>query len=432
MAFVTNTNQRVFYATQGVAVGDRGGTTLQDSPARATSQDSTDKLTVVHGLQSIGVTTNFNLEQIFELGQLALYENREDIPEIEVAFEKVMDGYSLIYHLGTNDATNATLTGRADARADVRMVVGYATEDNIVAGSTNSGVAELYCSGMYVSNVSYNLATDGNFTESTTFVGNDKQWITGAAGEAAGVLVEANGTINSVFTDSVFSDDAPIGVGSSVLRRENVVIGHDGKELGISGSGNMFRTVVPNFIEGSTISSAASISDWGVSGSATDINISKQCGTGLATNASVITDGGTLYLNSFSCSVDLGREAINQMGKRVPYYRYVSFPVDVTADLEVVAVGGDNIDAAEEAQNLSNHSIQVVLDDSTVIQLGNKNKTASVTYGGGDAGGGNATITYSMTNSNDFVILHSGDPILAPTRVGPTGYYKNYFSETVL
>lgn len=120
------------------------------------------------------------------------------------------------------------------------------------------------------------------------------------------------------------------------------------------------------------------------------------------------------------------------MGKRTPYYRYVSFPVDVTADIEVVAVGGDNINAAEEAQNLSNHSIQFVLDDSTVIQLGNKNKTTSVSYGGGDAGGGNATITYSMTNSNDFVILHSGDPLADPTRVGPSGYFKNYFSEITL
>jgi hypothetical protein len=428
MAFPTNTNKRVFYATQGVAVGDRGATTLQDSPAGSTAQDSTGKLTIVHGLQSLGVTTNFNLEQIFELGQLSLYENREDIPEIEVTFEKLLDGYSLVYHLGTNDATNATLTGRADARCDVRAIIGYATEDNIVAGSTNSGVAELYCSGMYVSSVSYNLATDGNFTESTTFVGNDKAWLTGASTDPYGtILVAANGTINSAFSSSVFSDDAPIGVGNSVLRRENVVIGADGKELGMVGSGAIFRTVVPNFIEGNTTVGGT----WGVSGTATSPNASN-IGTGLGTNASIIPTDGTLYVNSFSCSVDLGREAINQMGKRTPYYRYVSFPVDVTADIEVVAVGGDNINAAEEAQNLSNHSIQFVLDDSTVIQLGNKNKTTSVSYGGGDAGGGNATITYSMTNSNDFVILHSGDPLADPTRVGPSGYFKNYFSEITL
>ena len=409
MAFPTNTNQRVFYATQGVAVGDRGATTLQNSPAAAATQDSTGKLTIVHGLQSLGVTTNFNLEQIFELGQLSLYEQREDIPDIEVTMEKILDGYALVYHLGTNDATNATLTGRADARADIRAVIGYATEDNIQQGGTNSGVAELYVSGGYISSVSYSLATDGNFTESTTFVGNDKAWLTGNGVPFGTILVESNGTINSAFSTAVFGNDAPVGVGSSVLRRENVVIGADGKTLGST----VFRTVVPSFIEGATAGATGVVGAVG--------------GTGLSTNCSIIPEDGTLYINSFSCSVDLGRESINQMGKRAPYYRYVSFPVDVTSDIEVVAVGGDNINAAEESQNLSDHSIQFVLDDSTVLQLGNKNKVTSVSYGGGDAGGGNATITYSMTNSNDFVVLHSGEPLADASRVGPAQYFKNYF-----
>jgi len=65
-----------------------------------------------------------------------------------------------------------------------------------------------------------------------------------------------------------------------------------------------------------------------------------------------------------------------------------------------------------------------VLDDTTVLQLGNKNKLTSISYGGGDAGGGNATITYSFTNSNDFVVLHSGDP--ASIDVGD--YWKNHFA----
>jgi hypothetical protein len=58
------------------------------------------------------------------------------------------------------------------------------------------------------------------------------------------------------------------------------------------------------------------------------------------------------------------------------------------------------------------------------MQLGKKNKLTSVSYGGGDAGGGNATITYSFTNSNDFVILHSGDPIALTAG----NYFKNWFA----
>ena len=43
--------------------------------------------------------------------------------------------------------------------------------------------------------------------------------------------------------------------------------------------------------------------------------------------------------------------------------------------------------------------------------LGNKNKLSSVTYGGGDAGGGNATVTYSYSTFNDFTVVHWADQI---------------------
>ena len=76
MAYKTNNNNRVFYATQGVAIGDINATSVVDSwEAGDSLLNASDKLVIMHGLQSIGVSTNFNLEQIFELGQLSLYEN---------------------------------------------------------------------------------------------------------------------------------------------------------------------------------------------------------------------------------------------------------------------------------------------------------------------------------------------------------------------
>lgn len=393
MAYPTNTNKRVFYATQAVAVGDIGATGVKDSwqPSLGANFVGDGNVIIAHGLQSIGVSTNFNLEQIFELGQLSLYENYEEVPEIEVTFEKILDGYSLMYHLGTVDAASPTLPGRGNARADVRMAVGFDTNDNMASGD-NSGVAELYCSGMYISSVSYSLATDGNFTESTTFVGNDKQWISGT--ESGGLLTDGNGGLNAALSTGVFGNDAPVGADNSILRRQNVVIGSGGVTYG---SGN-FKTEVPNILEG------------GASGS--------------LTNSKYIIEGSGPYLQSLSISCDLGRENIQQLGKKAPYYRYVSFPVDVICEIEVTATAGDNVDAAEEEKNLSDHSIQIVLDDSTVFQLGRKNKLTSVSYGGGDAGGGNATITYSFTNSNDLVVLHSGDP----ASMQSADYWKNWFA----
>ena len=393
MAYPVNTNNRVFYATQAVAVGDMGATGVVDSWQPGDSElNGSGKMMIAHGLQSIGITTNFNLEGIFELGQLSLYENYEEVPDIEVTFEKLLDGYSLMYHLGTVNATSPTLTGRGNARADVRMAVGFDTKD-YMSKDTNTGVAELYCSGLYISSVSYNLSTDGNFTESTTFVGNDKQWFTGT--DSSGVLTNSNGVLDDALGTGVFGSDAPVGVDNSVLRRQNLVIGTDGRIYG----GTPFTTQVPNIV-----------TETGVAGN--------------LTNSVYITEASGPYIQSASISVDLGRENIQQLGKKAPYYRYVSFPVDVTCDIEITATGGDNVDASEEAKNLLDHSIQFVLDDSTVIQLGKKNKLTSVSYGGGDAGGGNATITYSFTNSNDFVILHSGDPM----PLTAANYFKNWFA----
>jgi hypothetical protein len=130
-----------------------------------------------------------------------------------------------------------------------------------------------------------------------------------------------------------------------------------------------------------------------------------------ATGAGILNTTNA-HIQSFTCSVDLGRESINQLGTKTPYNRYVTFPTEVTSAIEVIAIAGDNVDALEDTRsNLSNHEICIALKDSTVIHLGKTNKISSITYGGGDAGGGNASITYNFSNFNDMVVLHSGDPI---------------------
>ena len=388
MAFNPNANKRVFYATQGVAIGDMGATSVKDAWGNgdAATFVGSGNMIIMHGLQSIGVNTNFSLEAVQELGQLSIYENVEEVPDIEATFERLLDGYTMAYHAATIRSQNPTLSGRADARADLRMVVGL--ETNAAVASGQSLAAELYCSGMYWSSVSINLPTDGNFTESLTLVGNNKKWITADTG--VGILLGASGLVNGAFA---FGNDSPQSPDGGVLRRNNFL---PGSGTVVRGSGN-FVTVVPDFITG--------VSNNGSLIAATGASSFKNCGT---------INTADVHIQSISFSVDAGREAINQLGTYAPYYRYVNFPVNVTTEIQVIAVGGDNIDAVENVPtggNLSNHTIQVCLDDSTVIQVGNKNKLTSVSYGGGDAGGGNAAITYSMQNNNDFVVLHSGDPM---------------------
>ena len=71
-------NQRIFYACQAVAITGRGG--------------EVHAANVVKGLQSVGMSSTFTLDQVFEMGQIEIYENIEEVADIEVTLEKVIDG----------------------------------------------------------------------------------------------------------------------------------------------------------------------------------------------------------------------------------------------------------------------------------------------------------------------------------------------------
>ena len=138
MATTNLSNDRVFYATQAVAIAPRG-----------TAPENYTGVHAAHGVQSIGITTNFNLEQVFELGQLEIYENVEGIPDVEVTMEKVLDGYPLLYHMATTgvggEAVAADATGvflpRSKKRCDVRLGIYEEEKGNNVAQSAASGVS---------------------------------------------------------------------------------------------------------------------------------------------------------------------------------------------------------------------------------------------------------------------------------------------------
>ena len=127
------------------------------------------------------------------------------------------------------------------------------------------------------------------------------------------------------------------------------------------------------------------------------------------------------HLSSVSVSTDLGREELFELGTRQPYARVVTFPIEVTCDIEMISLSGDMINAFADGcgnddpctgivDNLTNQIIRVATCEGTRIYLGTKNKLASVNYGGGDAGGGNVSVTYSYTNFNDCTVMHPEDP----------------------
>lgn len=184
-------NNRVFYASQGVSVGG----------------------TVVQGAQSVGITTNFNLEQAFQLGQLALYDNISLDPEVEITVSKVLDGESTIWTLACGGGT------LVDNANDVTTVVVGIGSDTSASLSSTSAIT---CTGMYVSSLSYTFPVDGNLTEEITFIGNAK---------ALSGSVSAPGTTSN-----------------TVLRRQNV---------------NIAGSTIPTEVSGKNITSISISADLG-------------------------------------------------------------------------------------------------------------------------------------------------------------------------
>jgi hypothetical protein len=321
---------RIYYACQSVLINGPSGTLLTKNP----TYDN------VQGLQSVGINTNFNLEPVYQMGQIELYDNYEEIPEVEITLSKVLDGYPTIYSMAMGSGSLASL---ANNRCAVKMLLFQDT--NIAA--TGTPIAAVECSPAYLSSVSYKFPTEGNFTEDVTIVSNDKTW-----------------TASQVAADSTLQQSSP-DAGVGILRR------------GLWNKASVLPTGDSSVA--STLSSASG---------------------GIATGSKI---------NNVTVSMNLGREQIRELGSRTPYYRYIKFPVEVTTEIEVPAVGGDLVGIAGSSnascnnpKALTNKQIVIKLCDGTVIDLGSKNKLTSVNFTGGDTGGSNATITYSYTTYSEF------------------------------
>jgi hypothetical protein len=356
-------------------------------------------------VQSVGITTNFNLEQAFELGQIQIYENIEGTPDVEVTMEKVIDGDALLYHLASPAATSAGLVGRSKERCDVALGIwndGFDYVGEQGAGNDDQPQVQVDMSGMYISSISYSIPVDGMATESITLVGNHKAW-----------LKDANTNLNPAGND--FGSDSPTSSGlGGIQRRENVMLSN---------------CVFPRDINGTN-------------------------GSGLGNGYDSSNKIPRVHFQSFNVSTDFSREDIMELGRKAPYYRATTFPIEVSCEIEMIAVSGDFIGAYEygdpalfddganatlaSGNNTREEVIMLTLENATCFDLGSKNRLASVSYGGGDATGGNVSITYSFTNFNDLDVLSSGDPALAalggtmnytPTQSGNVGIGKGTFNK---
>lgn len=330
---------RIFYAVQQVAIdGNRNGT-----------------YQALRGVQSVSMTTTFNLEQAFELGQLEIYENIEGVPNIEMTINRLLDGTALAYVLAAGSYANADSINLASQNVfNVRLGIWDEASVSSAGQSSTNPANQVTVSGAVLNSVSYTFGVDGNFTEEISLSANNKAWYSGTCSTATWADTITAGVFGS-------NNDTPDFVGG-VQRREYV-----------NRTGCLWPTVIPE-----------------ASG----------------------------RLQSISISADFGREDLFELGTKGPFAKVATFPLEVTCSIEVLSSGGDRVNATvngcgdtactQGITNLTNESIKIVLCDGTVIDLGNKNKLSSVSYGGGDAGGGNVTQTYDFVTYNKLSVSGTG------------------------
>ena len=303
--------------------------------------------TEIRGLQSVGINTTFNLTQVFEIGMLGLYQNIEGVADVEVTLEKVIDGHPSIWHLASGGAGYSpnTLIGRSSQKCNVYLGIYADTSES--AGSTPETGGVCAVSGAFVSQVSYKIGVDGNGTESVTLVANEKAW-------------------SNTYAASMSTTGEPLATGG-VAQRQHLLMGS---------SASLF----PNSIKGI---------------------VSNENVTGVGYN------GFAVAFQSASISCSMGREQILELGRKTPYFRFVKFPVEVTSEFEIIAKTGDSVDVGESVAPKSNETIKLMFNQGLAIDLGSKNKLASVNFTGGGAGGDNAKITYSYKTYNTFIVTQS-------------------------
>ena len=138
---------RVYFASQGLSVG---GTTVE-------------------GAQSVGISINYSLEQAFQLGKLAIYDNIVTDGEVTVTATKNLDGKPLMFGLmgggsiGSYGSTTKTIVVASNI-ADTGLAL-----DNGAGKQVATTI-----SGAFLSSLSYTFPSDGFATEEISWIADNK------------------------------------------------------------------------------------------------------------------------------------------------------------------------------------------------------------------------------------------------------------------
>ena len=385
---------------------------------------------VPRGLQSAGMSTTFNLEQVYQLGQVEVYEQSERQPDVEMTLSKAVDGTKPLFFMVTNPTAGNDIVARtADYKVDVSLQIYPDTKFR----ATGKPVSICTVSGAVLSNISYTFSVDGFVTEDVTLISNDKIW--GAIVPVSGVTAGNNkGFPGEPLV--LWPGDADGGNPNAPEGTPSGVFGHDGNtsllveggasELAggsdrfgviIVGSGiqrreevEIRRSVLPEDVPGITRFIASGIDaayvngGFGAQGPGTAANTQQLIGDA---NTDFIAE----HIQSITLTFSVARNDIFELGSKRPFARVPDFALEATASIEVITAQGDLVDATSEidcgADNTTeSNTIILRTCDGLQVDLGDSNRLSSVENAGGEAGGDNMTVTYNYTSFNVFNVSH--------------------------
>lgn len=434
-------NNRVYWAIEQVAIKDNAAPPtgavaslnsreFSNGPLASGLDEVGGLWEVPRGLQSIGINTTFNLEQVFQLGQVELYEYSERQPDIEVTLSKAIDGTKPLFFMVTDPSQANDIVARTNNyRVDVALQI-YPDSQFRATGRPQAIVT---ASGMYVSNISYTFPIDGFVTEDITLVGNDKIW--GAMVAVSGQTAGNNGG-NGAEPIVAWPSESDGGNPNAPEGTPSGVFGHDGNtsalveggaaELAggtdrfgviVVGSGiqrreevDIRRSVLPTDIPGIVQVNSSGIDAAYVNGGFG----SQGPGTAAGTNqliADANTDFIAEHIQTITVSFSVAREDIFELGSKRPFVKTPDFPLEATASFEVITAQGDLVDARSDIDcgpDNTSESNTIILRtcDGLQVDLGDANRLTGVDLGGGEAGGDNMTATYNYSSYNVFNVSH--------------------------
>lgn len=378
--------KRVFFGSTSLAVRP---TTYAQTPNASPSLGS---WYAPRGVQSVGFSTSVAFEPLFQLGQTELYGRTESqSPEVEATVSKAFDGNQPLYVTmmgGGSAVNNKQPTELSLNHCELELGI-YSENVPYASGSPESSV---YCSGMYISNVSYTFPIDGTATEEITLVGDTRKWTNSPnVSNFANIPNAGSGEAPAPYqrwTLNVDGSTLPSGVQDKPIQSVSVSMGIGREaiqELGTRGKYCRYATYPFEVTTDFEVIAAGKINNRG------------------ASPGNVTSDDVT----------DEGYDFVNDIGLAC----FSATKYDLTPGVDPASVDNGEIDVGYRDQEITLIFCGETTSDNLTLALGDKCRLTSQSYSGGDTGGDNVTLSYSFQSYNEFKMTLAGAFLTDPPTV---------------